>query len=386
MGFKFRFLCELLQDLESNKVNRVIPISRRQNPDRKLIKEWFDRHNAQIPRTGDGAIAFLSCLFPQKRVDRVYAIQELRLSLVLGRCLGLGTTRLSQLNQWKERGGVDLASCVENVMRDAENPAVAATQEVTLEEIDNSLERIASRCKFSSAEVRRKHRDTMDVHEILPILLRKLRSWEAKWLVRLVLKNFTPLDLPETYTLLQFHFLLPNILQVQNSFASAVSRLEETARLGIRYRCPREDIQGYMKKACAQLAPKTGVFIQRPAYSKARSIKHCCHLAALRRISLERKYDGEYCQIQINTANCSRAFKIFSKSGKDSTDDRSGIHNALKRSLLLGEPDCMVKSRCILEGELLVWNDEEGVIQPFHKIRRYVSRSGRFLGRDQDSM
>lgn len=44
-----------------------------------------------------------------------------------------------------------------------------------------------------------------------------------------------------------------------------------------------------------------------------------------------------------------------------------------------------VQRRCILVGELLVWNDRKGEIILFSKIRRYVSREGRHLGCAQDS-
>ncbi|KEY71888.1 hypothetical protein S7711_09756 [Stachybotrys chartarum IBT 7711] len=77
--------------------------------------------------------------------------------------------------------------------------------------------------------------------------------------------------------------------------------------------------------------------------------------------------------------------KIFSKSGRDSTSDRIGIHRVLRDSLELDTSGCKIKKQCILEGELLVWNNDDGRIEPFHKIRKYVNRSGRFLGTARDS-
>ncbi|KAJ4176423.1 hypothetical protein NW767_015447 [Fusarium falciforme] len=62
-----------------------------------------------------------------------------------------------------------------------------------------------------------------------------------------------------------------------------------------------------------------------------------------------------------------------------------GIHRALRDGLELDTAGCQIKKRCILEGELLVWNDDNGRIEPFHKIRRHVKRSGRFLGAARDS-
>ncbi|KAH7110965.1 hypothetical protein EDB81DRAFT_831389 [Dactylonectria macrodidyma] len=122
----------------------------------------------------------------------------------------------------------------------------------------------------------------------------------------------------------------------------------------------------------------------RATYEKARSIRHCCQLAGPRRMSVERKYDGEYCQIHIDLNKSGAGIKIFSKSGRDSTSDRMGIHRALRNSLELDTAGCKIKKRCILEGELLVWNDD-GRIEPFYKIRRHVKRAGRFLGAARDS-
>ncbi len=45
--------------------------------------------------------------------------------------------------------------------------------------------------------------------------------------------------------------------------------------------------------------------------------------------------------------------KIFSKNGRDSTDDRRGIHRVLRDSLELNTAGCKVKEQCIMEGELL---------------------------------
>ncbi|KAJ6436809.1 DNA ligase 4 [Purpureocillium lavendulum] len=101
-------------------------------------------------------------------------------------------------------------------------------------------------------------------------------------------------------------------------------------------------------------------------------------------MSVERKYDGEYCQIHVDLSNRESGIKIFSKGGRDSTRDRMGLRRALRESLKLGAADCAIKKQCILEGELLVWNDDTRTIAPFHRIRKHVRRSGRLLGAAQD--
>ena len=76
---------------------------------------------------------------------------------------------------------------------------------------------------------------------------------------------------------------------------------------------------------------------------------------------------------------------IFSKSGRNSTTDRKSLLPTIKRCLGVDTPDCRIRRQCILVGELLVWNDRTQEIMPFFKIRRYVTREGRYLGCDQDS-
>jgi DNA ligase 4 len=62
-----------------------------------------------------------------------------------------------------------------------------------------------------------------------------------------------------------------------------------------------KDAEGSLREiADSELELQVGVMVPRPAHEKARSIKHCCQLAGLRRMSVERKYDGEDCQIHID--------------------------------------------------------------------------------------
>ncbi|KAL8946395.1 MAG: hypothetical protein Q9183_007910, partial [Haloplaca sp. 2 TL-2023] len=114
-----------------------------------------------------------------------------------------------------------------------------------------------------------------------------------------------------------------------------------------------------------------GFKIGRVPYLKGRSIKNVVQLAAGRKMSVEQKYDGEYCQIHVNLTRGNDCIQIFSKSGKDSTIDRKGVHDAIRRSLRIGQSDCAFSRRCILEGEMLVYNDREDKISEFHKIPYY---------------
>ncbi|CBF73707.1 hypothetical protein AN8014.2 [Aspergillus nidulans FGSC A4] len=235
-------------------------------------------------------LALLSCMFPEKRTDRVYWLKDTNLARIIGRWGLLGLSRREELEKWRVSGGADLGQCVENVMRQAENHIVSG-QEVTVEEIDTALNMIASRCRFSGPSVRRQ-RSAVDVEETLAPLYRRLSSRDAKWLTRMILKTHISDTLPERLTLKSFHFLLPHLLLFQNSFEAAVTLLSSEP---IIHFPPRPEI-GYArdlgKIALHHLIPKIGIKIGRPEYLKARSIKHCCNMVGQRRMSVERKYDG----------------------------------------------------------------------------------------------
>ncbi|EAU30345.1 predicted protein [Aspergillus terreus NIH2624] len=322
-------------------------------------------------------------MFPDKRTDRVYWLQDTSLARTIGRCLLLGSSRREELERWRTAGGVDLGQCVENVMRQAENHIIPG-QEVTVEEIDAALEAIASRCRFSGPRVRRQ-RTAVDVEEALSPLYRRLSSRDAKWLTRMILKSLSPVVLPGSLVLKSFHFLLPHLLLFQDSFEAALNMLRSSPIANF----PPHPEPGLARDLCAialqHLDPLVGVKIGRPEYYKARSIKHCCQMVGRRRVSVERKYDGEYCQIHIDLMKRPSSIQIFSKSGKDSTADRADIIQVIRDSLRIGKPECKISRRCVLEGEILVWSDKHGKIADFHKLRKFISRSGTFIGIENDS-
>ncbi|PTU21148.1 hypothetical protein P175DRAFT_0421149, partial [Aspergillus ochraceoroseus IBT 24754] len=383
MGFKFTFLCDLLSALEGNRILKASTQARDRNPDVQAVRQWFARHGKQIHDPDTNQVALLSCMFPEKRTDRVYWLQDTSLARVIGRCLLLGSSRRVELEKWRSSGGADLGQCVENLMRQAENHIVSG-QEVTVEEIDFALDKIASRCRFSGPRVRRQ-RAAVDVEETLSPLYRRLISRDAKWLTRMILKGYFSVTLPEKLVLRSFHFLLPHLLQIQDSFETALDLLLSAP---IRHFPPHPEpglANDLGHIALQHLTPRAGIKIGRPDYYKARSIKHCCKMVGQRRMSVERKYDGEYCQIHVDLSKYPNSIQLFSKSGKDSTADRSGIHQTIKNCLRIGKEGCKFRSRCILEAELVVWNDRQHRIMEFHKLRKFIARSGMFIGTENDS-
>jgi len=286
------------------------------------------------------------------------------------------------LQDWKTPGNGDLGACVERVLKDFDcepKPGVF----VSVEEIDHAVQELASRCRFSGPEVRSTSSQS-EPHEVLKRIFLRLKSYEAKWFTRLLLKDFSPVILNSNLILTSYHFLLPGLLRFQDNFAASIELLRGPLE---RYHAnPDETSQRLFKQEAAKLiSPRIGIQVGRPSFFKSRSIAHCMKMAGSEKWAMERKYDGEYCEIHIDLSRGTDCIQIFSKSGKDSTEDRRAVHGTILEALRIGKPDCVFRKRCIVVGELLVYSDLEGRILEFHKIRKHVSRSGLFLGTDEDS-
>jgi DNA ligase-4 len=304
---------------------------------------------------------------------------------IVARAACLGHTRVSELRRLQGHGGTDFASAAQQVLSatdDFSNPP----RSLTLEEVDQTLDRMASLCSFSSSKLRESVKISYaDAIDGLVRVFRRLPSMGVKWMIRLLSKNLRPADVPVTVALRAFHFLLPALLSVRTSLSDAVQLLEGDVISQLPVSPPSSLEKPLREAARTEIEPRIGTMIGLQAFDKARSIQHCCQLAGRKEVSVERKYDGEYCQVHVSLTNSQDHLTIFSKSGRDSTVDRVGLHNAIKKCLGLGTSSCRFTRQCVLVGELLVWNERMGQIMPFYKIRRYVSREGRQLGCARDS-
>ncbi|KAI5308881.1 hypothetical protein KEM55_004638, partial [Ascosphaera atra] len=256
--------------------------------------------------------------------------------------------------------------------------------DVTVTDISDALDRIAAGCRFSSPEIVDKL-SAVKADEALRPVFRKLTSREGKWLVRIILKERIPQLLPELAVFKHFHFLYPKLLSIRGSLQGALELLDQDP-VKMFPPCPAfQSARALTRLAMPYLRPKVGCKVGRPKFLKARSFKHCKQLVENSTVTVQRKYDGEYCQIHVDaTADNKGNITIFSKSGKDSTADRIGIHNVVRESLDLSSGYCHV-DKCILDGELLVWSDREQAILPFHALRKHVARRGIHIGAKEDS-
>ncbi|KAL8687998.1 MAG: hypothetical protein Q9218_005977 [Villophora microphyllina] len=370
----FRSISDLLQTLEDNAANTKKALDGwldQRNKD--VIESWVKSHKITLNSASVDVVAVLSALFPDKRTDRVYSLKPRSLSKILGRCFRLGTTRIKQLEEWKVAGRGDLGSCVERTLRETEHQEV--TNPVTLDQVDSTLLAIAAKNRFSAPGIRDAAADDgVEKCKRLESIYLRLSSNEAKWFTRMILKDYSTLTFKSYYLLNAIDSRLKQALDVHSTFEAAVGLLRHQDSTNEGHQPSR-----------TPLMPLIGSKIGKVPFLKGRSIKNVVQLVGSRKMSVERKYDGEYCQIHVNLARGRDCIQIFSKSGKDSTADRQGVHETIKHSLRIGHPDCKFTRQCILEGELLVYNDLEQRVADFHKIRKHVTRSGSFLGTELDS-
>lgn len=377
MPLSFTIVCDLFQSLE-NDIKRQ---TRLKKGSARIVNEWFASNEELLRQPEVDKVALLSTLLPERRTDRVFNIKEARLERIVAKACLLGQ-RKNELRRWavEPASGVDLADCVETVLAAAPNPS---GRDATVEDIDGTLHRLAASVPFSSPAVRASRQPQSlerggDEHP-LEVYFKRLTPRDAKWLCRLVLKNFLPIVIPEYLVYSSCHHLLPVVMKIHDNFEVAIRLLDQ-------HRLTSQVSDSELDEADLPriISPQVGVKVGRQTWLKARSIHHALGMGR-GLMSCEAKMDGEYCQIHIDLSTSEKCIQIFSKSGKDSTMDRIKLHPAIRRSLGLGTPSCKFKKCCILEGEMVLWCDRRKRVLAFEKIRKHVSRSGRFIGTDEDS-
>jgi DNA ligase-4 len=291
MPFRFGEICKLLSQLESLKQHHppLLPDALKAKTQSK-VEYWFKCNRTLIHAPGVDGVAIISTLFPEKRTDRVYGLKEDRLCKIIGRCLRLNSTSRKILEDWRTPGRGDLGDRLERIQEVYDGEPNG--HPVTVEEVDNVLQLLASRNRFSGPEIRSSKAPTSSSDDLLGDIFCRLKSFEAKWLTRLILKDFSPVVLDEYLVLNAYHFLLPSLLKFQDSFSAAIDLL----------RGPFSDIPSsttdpfaertFKRQAAKLLSPQVGVKVGRPQFLQARSMENCVKLANQQTWSVERKYDG----------------------------------------------------------------------------------------------
>ena len=80
------------------------------------IDTWVRDHHKAIVRDSRSTLAVLNLLFPRLQTRRMYFLREGTLSAVVVRALGLGSSYLKMLSDWRLRHS-DFGLAVEKVMK-----------------------------------------------------------------------------------------------------------------------------------------------------------------------------------------------------------------------------------------------------------------------------
>lgn len=385
MTFTFNAVCSLLQSIENITARRPrLTPPEEKSSTRQIISNWFRCHRHRLDDLDTNGGAVLSALFPHRRKDRVYGLQAPLLAKKLAKLLNFNHGQKALFDGWKTGNHGDLGVYAERAMKPWDG-TFSSKHPTSITRIDRLLTQLAAKYRFSDAAIRSQRDWDVKTDEELKDILVRLESWEAKWLVRLVLRDYCTITLDEYYVLEQYHFLLPVLLKVQNDFDAVFAMLR--GDLSCYPATPDKEKEATMRIEAAQkLRPVVGVKVNRPMFNKAWSFKHCFQMVGNHAWAAENKYDGEYCEIHVDLSIAPHDVKIFSKNGKDATSDRQALHGTIREALRIGRSDCAFKSNCIILGEMVLYSDKEQRIMPFAKIRKHVSRSGSFLGTLQDSL
>ncbi|KAF2021088.1 hypothetical protein BU24DRAFT_438352 [Aaosphaeria arxii CBS 175.79] len=384
----FNHVCQLLQGVENIVKTKTItsgtPNDKEEKKVRNFIAGWFAEHRKAIDHPSTDGGAFLSIVFPHHRKDRVHGFKTPSLARKIANLLQFNNAQRLVYDRWEQSKDGDLGVYVERAMRPWDN-TWKNKKPISISRVDRLLVQLAAKCRFSDIATRRKKQKEFSTDTELKNIFIQLESWEAKWFVRLILRDHCTLNLNETFVFGRYHFLLPLLLKFQNDFGAAFSLLRSELK---EYPPvpPSNDEQRMRLEAAWKLRPVVGVKIGRPPFYKAWSFKHCFDMLNQQAWAAEIKYDGEYCEIHVNLDDEKTPIQIFSKNGKDATNDRKALCRVIRSALRLGQTTCRIRRNCVILGEMVLYSDKERKILPFSKIRKHISRSGMTFGAKQDSL
>jgi DNA ligase-4 len=385
MTITFGAICSLLQSIENISARKPqLPPKQEKERVGEIVSNWFRNQREELddPETDGGAV--LSALFPHRRKDRVYGLQPPLLAKKLTNLLALNNGQRALFDGWRVGTHGDLGAYTERAMKSWDG-TFTSKRAFPIERIDQLLVQLAAKYRFSDEAIRKQRNWDVKTDTELKEIFIRLESWEAKWLVRLILRDHCTVELDEKFVMGQYHFLLPDLLLFQNDFEAVFGMLR--GELSCYPAVPEPSKERSIRIEAAQkLKAVVGVKVGRPTFHKAWSFKYCLQLVGNSAWAAEVKFDGEYCEIHVDLNNADRDIRIFSKNGKDATADREPLQDNIRNALRIGRADCMVKKKCIVLGEMVLYSDKEKKIMPFSKIRKHISRSGSFMGTLQDSL
>ncbi|EKM81997.1 hypothetical protein AGABI1DRAFT_119018 [Agaricus bisporus var. burnettii JB137-S8] len=358
-------------------------------------------------------IPFGLLVFPEEDGRRKYGLGRVRLMRVLERVLGVGEGVLGGGGRG-ERGDGDeeedeeedeedgngwcLGLEVERVLKAKQCQSETECSSLTIAQIDELLDELSSTSTFTHSTILNKYPTHRSKFDILKSLYRPLSPFESKFITQIILKDLHPLlypslnDIGYSKELMEYNTKSVRMLRVED-----VMRVwDSTGWMGRVWRV-RGEMEDVVKEfeECGEdeklrervLKPKLGSMIKLPKSVKGRNCYHA--LSYFKKSTMvwgETKYDGERAQIHVEileddgTSN----IRIWSKSGRESTWDRLGVHEIIRDALGLNKSGksrvssnrvttARVKRNVVLDAEMVAWYKDH--VDEFWRIRGLVEQT-----------
>ncbi|GAA5927226.1 hypothetical protein JCM1841_004252 [Sporobolomyces salmonicolor] len=405
----FSFFVELVSSLASCTAKRKGPTkSNGPSKQTQLVRAWINKikevhTRPDSPLPAGTMTLFFRVLFPEQGVRRRYGYQELTLARALEKYFRVPEGKFGQWSAPSEGARSASTGCLGAEVAlwlDRKGKRRESSGEMTLGRVDELLDELASYSEFSAPDVRelraRPAFRTRTTSSILYDLLSSLNSAETALMIQLILRDISPLLYPPPSA--------SGDISLSRYCTTAYDRVDP-------YMAMREWHKGMpsLYRAVADLdyvaqvteeAMRNGMDLPRPQPQLGRPIKvpktekpGICSRATkflTGDVAVETKYDGERLQIHVDLSlPFVEQIRIFSKSGRNSTETRHRLLPIIRASLGLpfdrfsrsSHPllasrlhplrlpsSSSPPTKLILEGEMVPYDESRSCIDEFWKL------------------
>ncbi|KAI0358264.1 hypothetical protein OH77DRAFT_1449955 [Trametes cingulata] len=400
-GIPFAFFVELVKAIAAIKPHKATQKQPRgtryvDTPAYKTFTRWVAALRERWSPLPPGITATIfRMLFPEEDIRRKYGMQETRLAQHLSKILGVSSStdgRGERLRKWK---GEDCLGCLGDEVETVMAPSCTArTGSLTLSAVDTLLSELATKCAFSAATGHTKTQRSREA--VLTELYTSLTPTECAVVTQIILKDLRPLLYPIPRS--ASHYTSALLDYKSNAVAmlskeGAMHAWDPSGRMSLIFktRANLEDAAlAYEGFASGEGLPQptVGMPIQIPKCVKGQGTAHSLRvLRGADKVWAETKYDGERAQIHVWLDDDGVPhIKIFSKSGRDSTFDRAGVHSVIYEALgLTGSDEQLADEQedtssrlrfsksIVVEAEMVAYSDVLGRIDEFWRIRSLIA-------------
>ncbi|GAA5853542.1 hypothetical protein JCM5353_008815, partial [Sporobolomyces roseus] len=412
----FSFFCGLVKQLsECPPKPRTSSSNNSDTPSRqiRLVKSWItkvkDTHAPGLdePLPPGTIVIFLRLLFPEEGVRRRYGLQEYTFAKGLETLYRAAEGRFATWSAPSEGSRTTTTGSLGEEVKswlEKKGKRKAGDDSMTFGKIDQLLDELACSSEYSAADVRglrglSSYR-ARSINAILADLLLPLSPPQVALMIQLILRDISPILYPppsNSASVALRHYnqscydridlmrvlevwdtRLPHIYRSVADLDHVATRVEDWLRTGVQ--------------GVPSFSPVLGLPIKVPKTEKPGTCSRATKYLS-GEVAVETKYDGERLQIHIDLSlPRDRQIKIFSKSGRDSTETRQLLHPIIRASLGLDTGDRFesrqhsllatrlhslhhtsssfdsTPQKLVLEGEMVPFNEDTQTIDEFWKL------------------